>query len=173
MKTLKYIRTIINKISYTTGMLTSLLLIPLTLFSAYEVFQRYVMNAPTIWVYDLNIQLMAAIAMLGGGYTLYEKGHVSVDVIVMNLSPQKRALLHLIMSFLLFFAMSVLIWNGSQIAWESLIRNERVSTIWGPPAWTIKFWVPIGAGFLMLQGLSNFIENLLILLARNGHEEND
>jgi TRAP-type mannitol/chloroaromatic compound transport system permease small subunit len=167
MKEKKYLICLIKNFSYKTGMLVSLLLIPLTFIAAYEVFRRYFLDAPTIWAWDLNIQLMAAIAMLGGGYTLYEKGHVSVDVLVAHFSPKRRAIINLIMSLLLFFAMIIFIWKGTEIAWESFMRKEAMSTIWGPPAWTIKLWVPMGALFILLQGIADFLENLLSLIYPN------
>ena len=87
------------------GRTVSFLLLPITFITSFEVFMRYVVRSPTIWAWDLNIQLSATVILLGGGYTLMEKGHVAVDILVMNMSPKRRALLDLITSPFFFSSM--------------------------------------------------------------------
>ena len=60
---------VIDKTNEWVGKAVSFLLIPLVLITAYEVVMRYIVERPTIWSWDLNIQIFAAIIMLGGGYT--------------------------------------------------------------------------------------------------------
>ena len=57
---------LVDGISEWAGKLASLLLIPSVLITCFEVFMRYVVAMPTIWAWDLNIQIFAAIVMLGG-----------------------------------------------------------------------------------------------------------
>jgi len=57
---MRFIINIIDKINEWVGKAVCLLLIPLVLITAYEVVMRYVVQRPTIWSWDLNIQIFAA-----------------------------------------------------------------------------------------------------------------
>jgi TRAP-type mannitol/chloroaromatic compound transport system permease small subunit len=157
---------IVDKTNEWVGKLISFLMIPLVLITVYEVFMRYVVKRPTIWAWDLNIQVFAAIVMLGGGYTLLQKGHVVVDVFVMTMNPRKRAFLDLLTSFFFFVGILVLLLGGWEMAWMSLKAHETMPTVWAPPYYIMKFMVPVGAFLVLIQGVSEFMKNLLLLLNR-------
>ena len=42
----------------------------LTLSVSYEVFVRYVLNAPTVWAFDMMIQMYGALFLMCGAYAL-------------------------------------------------------------------------------------------------------
>jgi TRAP-type mannitol/chloroaromatic compound transport system permease small subunit len=157
---------VINKINDWVGFLTSLLFIPISFIALYEIFSRYILNNATIWAWDLNMQLFAPLVMLAGGYTLLHNGHVSVDVLIAGLTARKKAIVELITSSIFFLGAFVLIWKSSEIAWLSFIRKESIPTIWGPPLWTIKMWIPIGFFFLLIQGIAKFLTNLQVIITK-------
>jgi TRAP-type mannitol/chloroaromatic compound transport system permease small subunit len=146
------------------GCLTAVLPLAITVLSAVEVFMRYVFERPTIWIWDLNIQLFAAMVMLGGGYTLMHGAHISVDFFTMNLPARKRAVLNLITSVLFFISVLVLLYFGWQIAWDSWVKRETMATLWGPPLYTMKMTIPVGAFFMLLQGIAKYLADLLLLV---------
>jgi TRAP-type mannitol/chloroaromatic compound transport system permease small subunit len=156
---------VIDKINEGVGKAVSFLLIPLVLITSFEVFMRYVVKRPTIWSWDLNIQVFAAIIMLGGGYTLLHKNHVVVDVLVMNMNPRKRAILDLITSVFFFMGMLVLLAGGWEMAWMSFEAREAMPTIWAPPYYTMKMLIPVGAFLVVLQGISELLKNLITVFS--------
>lgn len=162
---------IVDKTNLWIGKAVSFLLIPLTLITAYEVVMRYLVKRPTIWSWDLNIQLFAAIIMLGGGYTLLQKGHVAVDVLVINIEPKKRAILDLITSLFFFLGIIVLILGGWEIAWMSLKAKETMPTIWAPPYYTMKLLVPVGAFLVFIQGIAEFFKKFIIVFSKKEERE--
>ncbi|MGC9325785.1 MAG: TRAP transporter small permease subunit [Desulfomonilia bacterium] len=143
------------------------LLIPLVCITAWEVFMRYVMQKPTIWAWDLNIMIFGAITFLGGGYALLTKGHVTVDVFTMSMAPKKRALLDIITSVVFFFGISTLMIKGYQMFLMSWKVKEKFPTIWAPPYYPMKFLVPLGCFLLLLQGVSELLKNINIVLGKN------
>lgn len=161
---------IIDKSNEWIGRIVSYLLIPLVLITAYEVLMRYIVKKPTIWAWDLNIQIFAATMLLGGGYTLLLKGHVVVDVLVMNMSPRKRAVLDLLTSAFFFLGVIVLLIGGWEMAWMSIKVREAMPTIWEPPYYIMKLMVPLGALFVLLQGISEFMKNLIIVFSKKEKE---
>lgn len=152
--------TIVDKINGWLGKMVSYLLLAITFITFFEVVMRYVLKRPTIWAWDLNIQLFAALAMLGGGYTLLEKGHVQIDVLVTSLSPRKRAWIDILTAPFFFFGFFVLMWAGWDVGWASFVGRETMPTVWAPPYYIIKLLIPIGALLLLLQGIAKFIHDL-------------
>lgn len=148
-----------SKVNDRVGRVISFLLFPITFITAFEVFMRYVVKKPTIWAWDLNIQLNAALIMLGGGYTLLEKGHVAVDILVTSIPPRLRAILDLVTSFFFFFGFVILLWYGWDVAWTSWKAREAMPTVWAPPYYPIKMLVPIGAFLMLIQGLAKLIQD--------------
>lgn len=154
----------VGRLNTWIGTLISILPLAITVLSAVEVAMRYIFEKPTIWVWDLNIQLFAVLIMLGGGYTLLHKGHISVDYFTMNLSAKKRAALDLITSVFFFASIFVLLYFGWQIAWDSWINKETMATLWGPPLYTMKMTIPIGALFMLLQGIAKCMADMILLV---------
>ncbi len=152
---------IIDQTNEWIGKVVSWFLIPLVLITAYEVVMRYVVQRPTIWSWDLNIQIFAGIIMLGGWYTLLHKNHVVVDVLVMNMNPRKRAILDLATSVFFFMGMIVLLGGSWEMAWMSFTARETMPTIWAPPYYIMKMLIPIGTFLVILQGISEMLKNII------------
>ena len=53
----------------------------LTLSVTYEVFVRYVLNAPTVWVFDMMVQMYGGLFLMAGAYALAQDAHVRGDVL--------------------------------------------------------------------------------------------
>ena len=103
----------IDAVNKWAGIIASMLLLPLVGIVMIEVILRYFFKAPTIWAWDINVQLAAVIAIMAGGYGLLSGGHVSVDLISGHLSPKAKARLDLATSIIFFFVMVTLIWVAS------------------------------------------------------------
>ncbi len=161
---------IVDTINKWIGKTCCWLMIPLVCITALEVFMRYVVQRPTIWAWDANIQIFAAIIFLGGGYALLEKGHVTVDVLTINMNPRKRAFLNILTSVFFFLGMGTLMLGGWEMFLMSVKVKETMPTIWAPPYYWMKLLVPIGCFFLILQGFSELFKNLLILLGKTDIE---
>ena len=157
---------VIDALNGWVGKILCWLLIPLTAITAYEVFMRYVMKNPTIWAWDVNLQIFTALIFLGGGYALLENAHVTVDVLTMNMDKRKLAILNIITSAFFFLGICVLLIAGFEMFKMSWIVKERTATIWAPPYYWMKLLVPVGAFLLLLQGISNLIKNIYVLLGR-------
>ena len=142
---------VVDSITDWIGRLSSYLLIPLMLIITFEAIMRYWFRHPTIWAWDLNIQIFAGIVMLSGAYSLLKKGHVGVDVLVLNMNTRKKAILDLFTSFFFFIGLVVLLIGGTKMALMSLKVHETMPTVWGPPYYYMKMLVPLGALLVTIQ----------------------
>ena len=134
--------------------------IPLTLITTYEVCMRYFFSAPTVWAWDVLVQLQLVIVTLGVGYTLLNKGHVRMDVIWARFSPRVRAILDLITHLLFFYGVGMLFWLSLDEAIIATRTREVLSTLWGPPIYPARIIMAIGILLFLLQGLNKFIRDI-------------
>jgi TRAP-type mannitol/chloroaromatic compound transport system permease small subunit len=170
MSGLKWMLRFIDDVVHRVGLAFSFLLLPLMIITTIEVIARYIFNRPTIWAWDINMQIFSALVAIGGSYALRHDMHVKVDIFVMNLRPRHRALLDLITSILFFFTMVVFLYQSSRAAIESIRMREVMSTVWAPPFYPIMILIPIGAFLFLLQGIAIHMRNLLIVIQKEGKE---
>lgn len=150
-----------DKVNEWVGNITSFLIAVLAFVVGYEVVLRYVFNKPTVWGHEMSSMIFGAIVMLGAGYTLLYKAHVSMDLIYSSLSVKKRAIIDMVTFTIFAFFCIVLLWKGGHTAWKSVLALEHSSTVWGPPRYPIKLLLPIGAFLLLLQGLVKFVRDAI------------
>jgi TRAP-type mannitol/chloroaromatic compound transport system permease small subunit len=155
----------IDKISTFVGQAFSWLIVALTLMITWEVFSRYVLDAPHSWAFDVMIILYGTLFMMAGAYTLAKAGHVRGDVLYGFFEPRTQATIDLIL-FVLFFIPGVfaLTYAGYYFAAESWAVNEHSSiTASGPPIYPFKTMLPLAGGFLLLQGIVEIIRCVICI----------
>lgn len=151
----------VDTVNERTGNIAKWLLLALALIVFYDVVLRYVFNKPTIWSWDINVQLNAAAAALGGGYVLLHNGHVSVDFLSVKFSRKTKVVVEFITFLLFLFCIGLMFWLGTERASESVLAGERYSSFWSPPLYFLRVITALGLLLLLLQGISNFIRNFL------------
>ena len=149
----------IDKISTFVGQAFSWLIVALTLLISWEVFSRYVLDAPHAWAFDVMIIMYGTLFMMAGAYTLSKSGHVRGDVLYGFFEPRTQATIDLIL-YILFFLPGVfaLTYVGYFFATESWAMNEHSSiTAEGPPIYPFKTMLPLAGAFLFVQGIVEII----------------
>jgi TRAP-type mannitol/chloroaromatic compound transport system permease small subunit len=155
----------IDQISYWSGKAFSWLIVAATLVISTEVFKRYILNAPTAWIFDLNNMLYGTLFMMCGAYTLAQGGHVRADFVYGRLSPRRQAALDLALYFLFFLpGILALIYAGYGYAEESWrIGEHSTVTAEGPPIYHFKSVIPIAGALVMFQGVAEIVRCVLCL----------
>src|SRR5207245_2284792 len=87
MNALNVIR-ITDLFSYWVGKAFAWLILALTFVVSIEVFKRYILNAPTAWIFDFNNMLYGTLFMMCGAYTLAAGGHVRADFVYIYMKPR-------------------------------------------------------------------------------------
>ncbi len=128
-----------------------------------DVVMRYLVGSPTIWTAELATLIFGVYAIIGGGYLLAERGHVNVDIIYGKFSQKRRALLDVLTWPLFALFVGVLLWQGWDIAMESLEDFERSNSVWKAPLWPTKAMIPVAAILLLLQGLVRLWADIRVL----------
>src|SRR2546426_9289196 len=92
----------IDGISTWVGKAAAWLIVALMTVVCVEVFKRYILNAPTAWIFDLDNMLYGTLFMLCGGDGLAQKAHLPRGFLFSSMRPRTQARLHLPL-FLVFF----------------------------------------------------------------------
>jgi TRAP-type mannitol/chloroaromatic compound transport system permease small subunit len=155
----------IDGLSTWVGKLFAWLIVVLMTVVCIEVFKRYILNAPTAWIFDAENMLYGTLFMMCGAYTLAQNAHVRGDFLYSSMRPRTQASLDLFL-YLLFFipGIAALIYSGWIFAVESWRINEHSTvTADGPPVWQFKFVIPLAGAMVIIQGVAEIVRCVVCL----------
>jgi len=154
-----------DNVSTWSGKTFAWLIVVLMLVVSVEVFKRYILNAPTAWIFDLDSMLYGTLFMMCGAYTLSQDGHVRGDFLYTNMRPRTQASLDLALYFLFFIpGILALIYAGYFFAGDSWRIDEHSNvTANGPPVYYFKSVIPIAGALVMLQGIAEIVRCVVCL----------
>jgi len=161
------------------GRIACLLLIPLIAGTVFEVVSRKAFAVltengynetaiawglgPTLWNYDISRMVGGVLFMATAGYALMRGVHIRADFLFRTWAPKTQATVDASMYLLFYFpAMLFFFWTSLDFWLDSInIRNgfsysgwERASdSTWAPVLGFARAAMPLGALFLLLQGL--------------------
>src|SRR5580765_5809966 len=148
-----------DRLSTWSGKLFAWLIVVLMLVVSIEVFKRYILNAPTAWIFDLDAMLYGTLFMMCGAYALSQDAHVRGDFLYTNMKPRTQAALDLALYFLFFLpGIVALVYAGWGFAGDSWRINEHSNvTSEGPPVYQFKMVIPIAGVLVLLQGFAEIV----------------
>ncbi len=154
----------LDRISEWSGRIFSFIVVPLVLLIVFEVVSRRVFGKPTIWTFELSNFLFGSHFMLVAAYGLLHKSHVAIDIFALRLSVKRRETILLAGYFLFFFPFLIVIFiYGIQVAAISWTIGEQSWSVWHPSLSPVKTVIPITAGLLIIQGISDVIKKIIFL----------
>ena len=90
MNFLKYPLKIINNISLSLGFFGSSFYLFIVFFTSYEVFMRYILDKPTMWVFETCVYLSGSAICMAGPFVTKEQSHISITTILNQLPKKLR-----------------------------------------------------------------------------------
>ncbi len=155
----------IDNLSAWVGKAFAWCIVILTFSTCYEVFVRYVLNAPTVWAFDMSVQMYGALFMMTGAYALSQDAHVRGDVIYRLLPTKAQASIDLAL-YILFLAPGTfaLVWYGYSFAADSWFYKE---VSWSSPTriqiYFFKTLIPVAGGLVFLQGFAEAVRCVICI----------
>ncbi|MFH1639729.1 MAG: TRAP transporter small permease subunit [Chloroflexota bacterium] len=136
----------------------------------FEVVMRYVFHSPIIWGIDMRSQIYGTALMFAASYTLIVRGHVTIDIIMVNLSLPHARLLEFC-NYVIFYAPTVfaIFWSQVLMAMRAWAILENDKTLWAPPIYPMKTLLAVAYFLLFVTGISEAVKDFITF--RNGDEE--
>jgi TRAP-type mannitol/chloroaromatic compound transport system permease small subunit len=145
-----------------TGKLVGLSMAFLMAIITYEVFARYLFNAPTNWVFETSNMTNGAAFMLGCGYALLKGAHIRTDIFWENYSERRKGIIDLISYVVLFFpsmiTLMVISIDDAYLSYEIGERSQE--SVWRAIMWPFRATIPLAALLFLIQGVSEALKCL-------------
>lgn len=163
MKLWNTIEKTIDFIAEAMGRFGWLLIIYLMVFGVADVFLRYVMNSPSLWISTTLQVAMVLLACVGGIYALNDNAFVKLDLFYANFSPKKKAVCDLITVVFTMLFLGVLVWKGYQAAMFSIKLNQHTPTSVPIPIYPLKAFFPITGVIMLLVVIKKMVRDIRTL----------
>ena len=161
---MKKILALIDKLSIVTGKLASGCLFLVAMIVIYEVFMRYVLHLPTLWVSEAMGMGCALFYFLGTAWILQAGRHVKIETVYERVSPRVRAILDAATFIFFILYVGIMARTATLFFWDSFLRRESSGSPWNPPVYPIKFVMAMGFFMLILQGSAKFIRDIFFAI---------
>ena len=164
MNALLAVSRLIDRMSDRIGHTIYWLVLVAVLISAANAIVRKAFNYSSNSYLEIQWYLFSLIFLFCAGYTLKNNEHVRIDIITSRLSARARAAIDIFGTLFFLLPMAFLImWLSWPVFIQAFQRNEVSTNAGGLVIWPARLLVPIGFGFLILQGLSEFIKRVAFL----------
>ncbi len=180
MNILGSVARIIDAINEFVGIAVSWLALFMVVVQFVVVVMRYVFGISFLMMQESIVYMHAVMLMVAVGYTLLHNGHVRVDIFYGDATPQRKALVDFVGTWLFLIPICVLIWWVAWPfvvdSWAVLERSQEGSGI--PGVFLLKTVILVFAVLLSVQGVSMAVRSLFVMAGiepkrGDGEEEGD
>ena len=173
MRVSRGLQILVDGIAETMGRIGWLLVLYCMVFGVTDVFLRYVMNAPSMWIGTTLQAAMVLMACMGGAYALKHDAFVKLDLFYASAAPRTQAVLDVITATFTVLFLTVLIWKGVEAALFSIRLNQVTPTAVPIPIYPIKSMIPLAAFFVLLVVLKKFVIDVRTIVRGPSPDENE
>ena len=141
------------------GRVTMLLIISMTMVMLYEVFLRYVLEAPTLWANELTLWIGGFVFLCAGLYGMQQRSHIRIFLLY-DIAPRwlQRIFDTISTLLLVIFAFFMVYGSFHQVFYIKFYKWEMFGTAFDPPIpATIQPAVLIIMTLVALQSVANLI----------------
>lgn len=164
MRSLLAVSRAIDALNEALGKVCDWLVLLACIVSAGNAMVRYAYDISSNAWLEMQWYMFAIIVMFGAAYTLKKNEHVRVDIFYMQMSERQQLWLDILgIIFFLMPACLLLLWLSWPFFMQAYNVNEHSSNAGGLLRWPIKLVLPLGFGFLALQGISELIKRVAAL----------
>jgi len=151
----------IDRVALFFGRITMILIISMTSVMLYEVFLRYVFEAPTLWANELTLWIAGYVFLFSGLYAMQQRCHIRIFLLY-DLMP--RWIQHLFdiisVTLLCVFAMGLIFGSYHQVFVTKFYKWEMFGTAFDPPIpATVQPMILIMVALISIQAVINLISD--------------
>ena len=164
MKFWNYTEKGIDLLAEVMGRIGWVLLLYCMVLGVIDVFLRYVMNNPSLWISTTVQFAMVLMACVGGVYALNAEAFVKLDLFYANFSARKKAICDIITVVFTLMFLGVLIWKGYHAALLSVKLKQVTPTSIPMPLYPLKIFIPISGVFMLLVVIKKLVNDIITVV---------
>ncbi len=150
----------IDKVAVFMGRVTMMLVVVLVSVMLYEVFVRYVLEAPTLWANELSLWIAGYIFLGAGLYAMQQRSHIRIFLLYDVCPRWLQRTFDTISTILILVFAFALVYGGYGEALDKMWRWETFGTAFDPPIpATIKPTVLVIVSLVAIQAVINLISD--------------
>jgi TRAP-type mannitol/chloroaromatic compound transport system permease small subunit len=118
--------------------------------------------------------LFAAVFLLAAPWTLALNEHIRIDIVNERMPRWMRNAVEIVGHVFFLLPMAALVaytsWDFFVSSWQ---QNEQSSNYGGLPQWPVKFLIPLAFALLFVQGVSELIKRIAIIIGDSPDDKLD
>ena len=151
----------VDRFSLFFGRVTMMLILLMTFVMLYEVFLRYVFEAPTLWANELTLWLAGFVFLISGLYAMQQRCHIRIFLLY-DVCPRwlQRTFDVIWTALIVVFAMFMIFGSYHQVFVTKFYRWEMFGTAFDPPIpATVQPAILIVMALIAIQAILNLISD--------------
>ncbi len=146
-----------KRVDFILGWTVTILMGVLVLNVLWQVTSRFIVGNPSSFTDELAGFLLIWVGLLGAAYATGQKQHLAIDLISQKMSPsRKRILDSIINSFIILFAVMILIIGGTNLSYLTFQLNQISSALQLPIGY-VYLVLPISGIFIIYYAATDII----------------
>jgi TRAP-type C4-dicarboxylate transport system permease small subunit len=123
----------------------------------WQVGSRYLLQSPSSFTDELARYLLIWLSILGASYVTGKRMHLSIDLLVQRIKPEKRAGLNaIIYSIVAVFALLVMVIGGSRLVYVVTLLGQTSPALEIPLA-SVYIVLPLGGIIIIYYSILNIL----------------
>ncbi len=140
-----------------TGRIAAWMFFAVGLFVTYEVFMRYVLISPTVWVDEVGRIFQIWGAFLAIAYVHRHRAHIFIDLAFRNSGSLARRVVDTFAEGVILFFCGVTVKYGWDVWWQSTRLGHTTDSYLAVPLVWVQSAIWVGFGLMGLQSLATII----------------
>ncbi|WP_394149581.1 TRAP transporter small permease [Vibrio maritimus] len=136
---------------------------------SWQVFSRYVLNAPSTFTDEVARFLFIWVGLMGAAYTLGQKRHLAIDLLAMKIEHDgvKHNRLKLLVNLIsTTFASVIMVYGGGKLMLKTLATGQ-VSPALGIEMGMVYAAIPLAGAFMVIYLAKDIVDNVAALSETN------
>ena len=141
-----------------TGRIAAWMFFAVGLFVSFEVFMRYVLTSPTVWVDEISRIFQVWGAFLAIAYVHRHRAHIFIDLAFRDSHSVWRRLIDSFAELVILFFCAITVKFGWDLWWKAPVLGHTTDSYLAVPLVWVKSAIWVGFGLMAMQSLAQLVK---------------
>ena len=148
----------LDEITWRISRVAMVMVAIIVIIMMYEVFMRYVLEKPTLWVNEMSLWMGGWVYLSAGLYAMQQRSHIRITILYDIVPQWLRKVFELLSTLFIVLFTAATVWGGFNESQDALINWERFGTAWDPPIPAVtQPLILVVLVLITIQAVSNLI----------------